>query len=245
MEPELKEKLTALRLNGLLNRWDEILKTAEKGSFSYTRLLKTIVDEEYDLRQEAGRKYRIQRARIPEKYVIETYPFSRQPQLDKKMIVNLYDAFDYMTQHQNVLFLGSPGVGKTGLATSFLTHAMDRGYHGRFIDFSDLMNEVYSSVADHSQEKILKKYADVDCLLIDELGYVEVEPVQVGLFFKLMNRRYRKKTTLITSNLGFQEWNSFFKNDQLTVALIDRFTESCHIVNFKKCQSLRQNRHQS
>ena len=75
--------------------------------------------------------------------------------------------------------------------------------------------------------------------LIDEIGYVEVEPVQVGLFFTLMHERHRKKPTLITSNLGFAEWGSFLKNDHLTAALIDRLTENSHVINMKGCKTLR------
>jgi len=78
---------------------------------------------------------------------------------------------------------------------------------------------------------LIKTFSNYDCLLIDELGYVELEPVQVGLFFTLMQKRHKKKTTLITSNLGFEQWVSFLKNDHLTAALIDRLTEVSHIVN--------------
>jgi DNA replication protein DnaC len=76
-------------------------------------------------------------------------------------------------------------------------------------------------------------------LLIDEIGYVEVEPVQVGLFFTLMQQRHKKKSTLITSNLGFAEWGSFLKNTHLTAALIDRLTENSHVFNLKGCRTLR------
>jgi DNA replication protein DnaC len=125
------------------------------------------------------------------------------------------------------------------LATSFLIQAIDRGYNGRFIPFPELIDLLYKSVADHSEEKVLKTFAAYDCLLIDEMGYVELEPVQVGLFFTLMQKRHKKKTSLITSNLGFEQWTSFLKNDHLTAALIDRLTEVSHIVNMKNCVSLR------
>jgi DNA replication protein DnaC len=75
--------------------------------------------------------------------------------------------------------------------------------------------------------------------LIDEVGLVEIDPVQVGLFFTLMHQRHKKKTTLITSNLGFDQWGSFLKNTQLTAALIDRLTENSHVINMKNCVSLR------
>jgi DNA replication protein DnaC len=98
---------------------------------------------------------------------------------------------------------------------------------------------LYQSVADHTEAKILKMFESYDCLLIDELGYVETNPVQVGLFFTLMHRRHKKKSTLITSNLGFDQWGSFLKNNQLTAALIDRLTENSHVINMNNCQSLR------
>ena len=101
------------------------------------------------------------------------------------------------------------------------------------------MAELFRSVADHSEEKVLKRYLSYDCLLADEIGYVEVEPAQGGLFFTLLHRRDRKKPTLITSNLGFSEWRSFLKNDHLTAALIDRLTENSHVINMKHCLSLR------
>ena len=182
---------------------------------------------------------RINRARIPEKFVMETFPFNRQPKLNKKIIVGMYDAFDYMSKYRNIIFIGPTGVGKTGLATAFLNHAINNGYNGLFITFPDLVERLYQSVADHSESKIIKKFVAYDCLLIDELGYVEVEPVQVGLFFTLMHKRHKRKTTLITSNLGFGQWSSFLKNNHLTAALIDRLTENSHVTNMKNCVSLR------
>jgi DNA replication protein DnaC len=86
---------------------------------------------------------------------------------------------------------------------------------------------------------VLKRYLSYDCLVIDEVGYVEVEPAQVGQFFTLMHKRHKKKTTLITSNLGFSEWGSFLHNKHLTAALLDRLTETAHTINMKACNSLR------
>ena len=239
MNEELQEKLKYLRLKGLLTNWDRILEIARKGNFSHSRLLKCIVEEEYKIKRENSRKLRLRQARIPEKFVMETFPFRRQPKLNKKKILSLYDSFDYMTKGRNVIWIGPTGTGKTGLATAFLIQAIDQGYKGRFILFPELIDTLYKSVADHTEEKVIRKFASPDCLLIDELGYVEVEPVQVGLFFTLMHKRHKKKTTLITSNLGFQQWGSFLKNDQLTAALIDRLTENSHIINMKQCVSLR------
>jgi DNA replication protein DnaC len=238
MNEELAGKLRALRLIGLLENWDHYLVMADKGNYSHARLLKHIIDEEYARRMENSRKMRISRAKIPEKYVIETFPFDRQPKLARKKLLNIYDS-DYLENRRNIIWIGPTGTGKTGLATSFLMQAINQGYRGRFIPFPELVELLYQSVADHTEAKLINLFAKYDCLLIDELGYVEVEPVQVGLFFTLMQKRHKQKTTLITSNLGFEKWTSFLKNDQLTAALMDRLTETSHVINMKNCVSLR------
>jgi DNA replication protein DnaC len=239
MNKELVEILKYLRLGGLLAHWDDYLKLAADKGFSHARLLTHVLEEEYRRKRENARQLRLKAARIPEPWVIETFPFERQPKLNQKKIMALYDSLDYLRHHQNLIWMGVTGCGKTGLATSFLIHAIDQGYRGRYVLFADLIGELYAAVADHSETKILKKYLAFDCLLIDEMGYVEVEPVQVGLFFTLMHQRHKQKPTLITSNLGFGQWGSFLKNDNLTAALIDRLTESSHVINLKGCKSLR------
>lgn len=239
MDERLQKILKQLRLWGLLEHWEEWLAEARRGHFSHERLLQFVLEAEYRIQNEHGRLLRRKRAQLPESLEMETFPFTRQPKLDRKRIMSLYDSFDYMTKKQNIVWLGPTGCGKTGLASSFLLQAIDRGYRGYFITFAELIAKLYASLADHSQQKLIRKYASYDCLVIDEVGYVEVEAVQVGLFFTLLQRRHKTRTTLITSNLGFSEWGSFLKNPQLTSALLDRLTETSHVINMKKCRSLR------
>jgi DNA replication protein DnaC len=239
MDEQLQQILKHLRLGGLLAHWDELLAEAHRGRFSHERLLKHVLEAEYRVKVEHARLLRRKRAHIPEMLEIETFPFARQPKLDRKKIMSLYDRFDYMTQQRNIAWLGPTGCGKTGLATGFLLQALDRGYRGYFITFPELVAELYASLADRSEQQVLRKYVRYDCLLIDELGYVEIEPAQVGLFFTLMQKRHKTKTTLITSNLGFSEWGSLLKNNQLTGALLSRLTETSHVINMKNCHSLR------
>lgn len=239
MNEELVKMLKYLRLTDLLANWDRYLKMAAKRRFSHGLLLAYVVQEQYKLRLKNAHELRLNKAQIPERYVIETFPFDRQPKLNKKRILALYDSFEYMRSNRNIIWLGPTGCGKTGLASSFLIHAIDRGHTGRYVTFAELIAELYRSVADHSEEKVIKRYLCYDCLLIDEIGYVEVEPVQVGLFFMLMQKRHKKKSTLITSNLGFSQWGTFLKNDHLTAALIDRLTETSHVINMINCRSIR------
>jgi DNA replication protein DnaC len=239
MNEQLAEKLKYLRLHAMLTHWDDYLRLAAQKRFSHASMLTYVLEEEYRIKKENARTLKLKRARIPEPLVLETFPFNRQPKLNKKKILALYDSPTYLTSSQNIIWLGATGCGKTGLATSFLIHAINQGYSGRYVLFADLISELYRSVADHSTQKTLKEYLSVDCLLIDEIGYVEVEPVQVGLFFTLMQKRHKKKPTLLTSNLGFSDWKSFLKNDHLTAALIDRLTENSHVINMRQCVSLR------
>lgn len=239
MNEDLAAKLKCLRLGGLIAHWDEYLQVAAKKGLSHGGLLSYVLEEEYRIKRENARKLRLKRACIPETFVIETYPFQRQPKLNKKMIMALYESFECVKSSRNIIWLGPTGVGKSGLATSFLTHAIDQGCTGRYVLFAELVAELYRSVGGHTEETVLKRYISYDCLFIDEIGFVEVEPVQVGLFFTLMQRRHKKKPTLITSNLGFSAWGSFLKNDHLTAALVDRLTEDSHVLNMKNCVSLR------
>jgi DNA replication protein DnaC len=239
MDEELIVMLKYLRLGRLLSHWEETLATARKGRYSSERLLKYVLEEEYRAKRENARLLRRQRANIPEMLEIETFPFTRQRKLDRQKVMSLYDSFDYMLKQRNVVWLGPTGCGKSGLATAFLLQAIDRGHRGYFVTFPQLIHELFQSLADRSDQQVLKRYFSYDCLVIDEVGYVEVEPAQVGQFFTLMHKRHKKKTTLVTSNLGFSEWGSFLHNRHLTAALIDRLTENSYVINMKNCKSLR------
>ena len=239
MDEQLATMLKYLRLGRLLAQWDETMAMARRKRFSAERLVKYVIQEEYHAKCENARVVRRKRANIPELLEMETFPFRRQPKLNRKKVMSLYDSFDYVVKNQNVVWLGPTGVGKTGLATAFLLQAIDRGYRGYFTTFPELIAELFASLADRSEQKVLRRYASYECLVVDEVGYVEVEPAHIGLFFTLMQKRHKRKSTLITTNLGFSEWGSFLQNKHLTAALIDRLTENTHGINMKNCKSLR------
>ena len=240
MDKELEEKLRSLRLPDLLANWDEIMASAKTKNPSYPGFLKSIIDKEYAVKKERARLLRLKRAQIEDPFVIETYPFDRQPNLSKKKILDLFDSGTYLSKKQNLVFVGPTGTGKTGISTSLLIHAINSGHTGRFVTFPDLLHELYGSVADHSEKKVLKRFMKYECLLVDEMGYVDVDPNQAGLFFTLMKYRHKRSTTMITTQLGFKEWTSFLKNHHMTAALIDRLTENCQVINMGKCASIRE-----
>jgi DNA replication protein DnaC len=234
MNETLAQQLKFLRLSGLLARWDELLNTAAQSNLSHARLLTRVIEEEYRLKCEQARQQRLKLAKIPEPWVMDTFPFERQPKLNKKKILALYDSMAFLRDKQNIIWLGGTGCGKTGLATSFLIQAIHQGARGRYVLFTDLLHELH-----RSQNQVIRRYVKYDLLLIDEIGYAEAEPSQVGLFFTLLQKRHKQRSTLITSNLGFSEWTSFLKNPHLTAALIDRLTEASHVFNLRECVTLR------
>jgi DNA replication protein DnaC len=239
VEQTIQTYLKYLQLPNLHQRYNEYLKDAATRKCSYQHLLTTIVTDEYHALVEKRRAARIKAAGIPELLVMETFPFQRQPQLRKKLVMELYDSMRFISECQVLLFIGPTGCGKTGLATSYLAHALNTEYRGRFIDFKDLLRQLYASVADHSEKRTLKRFAAIDCLLVDEVGYASLDKTQAGLFFDLMKLRHRKRCTIITSQLGFDEWGSFINDRHLTAAILDRITENCTVFNMSKCLSIR------
>ena len=239
MNDTLKRQLNFLGLHVLSCTWDTVLKEAIKTKPSYHAFLESVFEKEYSAKTEKARLARIKRARIPEAFVIETFPFNRQPKLDKRIVRETYDSMSFMTDKQDLVFIGPTGCGKTGLAASFLIQAINKGYRGLFMDCEDLINKLYQSRGDHTEERLMKKLGSIDVLLIDELGYMSYDREKASLFFNLMRRRMRKTTTIITTQLGFDEWNNFLHDHHITAALLDRITTACTVFNMKDCISLR------
>src|SRR5579862_5080799 len=115
MNETLAQQLKYLRLTGLLSRWDEHLKAAAQSNLSHARFLTHVIEEEYRLKCEQALQQRLKLAKIPEKLVMDTFPFDRQPKLSKKKILALYDSMAFLRDKQNIIWLGGTGCGKTGL----------------------------------------------------------------------------------------------------------------------------------
>jgi DNA replication protein DnaC len=237
MDDIIKEQLKYLRLPVLQDTWESEINEATKKNKPYGQFLKEILQAEVSNKLGRAKLQRQRKAKIPDNFEMEKYPFNLQPKLNKKQIVEIYDSKSYLKNQQNIALIGPTGVGKTGLAISFLNNAIDNGFDGRFILFSDLISELYQSIADSTTAKVLKKFTSLDCLVIDELGYIEIDnQAQAGLLFKLI--RGRKKSTIITSNLGFDEWEMFLKNANLAAALLNKFTANCNFINMLQCKSI-------
>jgi len=122
---------------------------------------------------------------------------------------------------------GAPGTGKTGIAIGLLREACLNGYHARFYNAQDLFDELYASLADRSTTRLLSQLARMRPLLIDELGYLTLKPEQSNAFFRLMDQRYGRVSTIITSNLETEQWYELFDKKPLVDALLDRLQHHC------------------
>ena len=171
MDETIKSQLQFLGLKTTLQNWDDIFREAKKKQPSYHRFFTNILEKEYNEKKERARLARLKKANIPELFVMETFPFSKQPLLKKKLVMELYDSMRFITESQELVFIGPTGCGKTGLATSFLIHAINQGYSGYFIEFSKLIEQLRQSKADYTQFKVLKRLQSWEILLIDEFGY--------------------------------------------------------------------------
>ena len=165
----------------------------------------------------------------PECWTIESFPFRLQKGVNRRQI-NTFAGLDFVPKAENLVFIGPTGVGKTGLATGLLLKALQNGYRALFIKAQDLFDEMYASLADRSTRTLLNQLARVDVLCVDEMGYLTIKPEQANIFFKLMEERYTRKPTIITTNLAYDEWHQFLGNRSMVEALLSRLRHRCHTV---------------
>jgi DNA replication protein DnaC len=229
MIDEIDQLLKSLHLGRIREIYDAELAEAEKKDLSYSEFTARLLRAQWHHRQESALAWRIDRARLPEKWTLETFPFKRQPGVSLKQM-RAFAELEFIGKAENIVFIGPTGVGKSGLASSLLLKAIQSGHRGLFIRAQDLFDEMYASLADRSSRKLLDRLTRVDVLLVDEMGYLNLRPEQTNIFFKLMEERYRKKATIITTNLDYEEWHNFLGNKALCEALLSRLRHQCHTV---------------
>lgn len=230
MRKKIHQLLIDLRLKGIQNVLDTELDAAEKKGTAIEKVLYRMLCEEFASRQQRSMHYRIHHAKIPWDFTLKTFPFNKQPGVKKSQIMSLA-GLSFIERAENIVFIGSPGTGKSGLAIGLLRQALINGYRGRFYNAQDLLDELYASLADRSTPKLIKRLCNYPVLLIDELGYLTLNSEQVNAFFKLMGERYGKTSTIITTNLDYPDWYGLFKRKTLVDALLDRLKHRCITIN--------------
>jgi DNA replication protein DnaC len=226
MNQKLHQLLIQLRLKGMAGALDHEIQRAEKEASPVSEVLNRLLTEEQAYRQDQSLISRLKRARIPWDWTLKTFPFDKQPGVSKAQIQELA-GLAFVERKENLVLIGNPGTGKSGLAIGLLRQALLSGYRGRFYHAQDLLDELYASLADRSSARLIRRLCRYDLLLIDELGYLTLKPEQVNAFFKLMGERYGKKSTILTSNLDYPEWYDLFQRKTLVDALLDRLKHYC------------------
>jgi DNA replication protein DnaC len=226
---ELDQLLKNLHLKRILEIYPEQLRAAEKEDVSYSEFLTCLLRAQWHHRQETALAWRIRQAKLPEQWSLSSFPFARQPGVNRKQIHTLAE-LDFISKAENIILIGKTGVGKTGLASALLLKALENGYRCQFIRAQDLFDELYASLADRSSRRLLNRLARLDVLLIDELSYVNLKPEQSNILFKLMEERYHRHASIITTNLEYEEWRNFLGNPAMVDALLSRIRHYCHTI---------------
>ena len=233
MDDELDQLLQSLKLPRIREVLDERLAAATAEGPAYVEFVRRLLREEHHAQQIRFLEYRIQRAELPERWPLETFPWERQPGVQRAVIEQLA-TLDFVGQATNLVFIGPTGVGKTGLASGILLKALFAGRRGQFIQAQDLFNDMFRSLADHSSRRLLDRLIRLEVLLIDEFGYLNLRPEQSNIFFKLMEERYtRRLCTIITTNLEYEEWYAFLGQKNMVSALLDRLRHRCTTVRIE------------
>jgi DNA replication protein DnaC len=226
---ELEQLLKNLRLRKILEILPAQIELANQQQITYDEFLVRLVRPQYHARQEQSMAWRIKRAGLPETWTLESFPFAKQPGINRRQIRTLAE-LEFIPKAENLVFIGPTGVGKTGLATGILLKALQNGYRGQFVRAQDLFDEMYASLADRSSRQLINRLARLDVLLIDEMGYLNLKPEQTNIFFKLMEERYNRRATIITTNLDYDEWQQFLGNRPMVEALLSRLRHHCQTI---------------
>lgn len=229
MTDEIAQLLKTLRLSRVADILDDELKNADQEHLSYQELLVRLLRAQWHHQQQSALGWRIAQAKLPEKWSLESFPWKKQPGISQRQM-RAFAELDFVPKAENIVFVGPTGVGKTGLASSLLLKALQNGYRGLFLRAQDLFDEMYASLADRSSRKLIHRLARLDVLVIDEMGYLNLRPEQTNIFFKLMEERYRRRATILTTNLDYEEWHHFLGNKALVDALLSRLRHQCHTV---------------
>jgi len=231
-DDDLDQLLKGLKLRKIRDLLPAHLERAEKEGPSYAEFLRRLLRAEYQSQQMRFLGHRIKRAKLPEAWALESFPWDRQPSVKRPVIEQLAH-LDFLARAGNLVFIGDTGVGKTGLSIGILLKALEAGHRGLFIKAQDLFDEMYTSLADHSSRKLLDRLSRIELLVIDEMGYLNLRPEQSNIFFKLMEERYGRKSTIITTNLDYEDWYDFLGKKEMVGALLDRLRHRCTTVRIE------------
>lgn len=228
-ETSLQTKLRRLRLSHMADAVEAQNDASLRQKDSYLEFLTALVDGELAARDNKRLNKRIKAARFPVIKTLEDFDFNFQPKLDAKLVKSLASC-DFVAKRQNAILVGQCGTGKTHLAIALGMKAIERGYDVRFTTIQDLSAAVRASLADHSTERLIRQFIDPDLVILDELGFAQLDQTMADAFYRIIASRYERASVIVTSNKSFESWAEVFPDTVIAGAVLDRLVHHAHLV---------------
>lgn len=218
-----------LRLPTIRDRYAEIATAAQREHMSYLGFLAELVIAECDDRTQRRAQRRIRDAGFPRPKRLEEFTFDANPAINPAAIGHLASC-DWVKQGHPLCLIGDSGTGKTHLLIALGTLAAEAGYRVRYTLASKLVNELVEAADDKHLTKLINYYGRVDLLLVDELGYLQLDRRGAELLFQVLTEREERSAIAIASNEPFSAWTKTFTDPRLCAAIVDRLTFSGQII---------------
>lgn len=219
-----------IKLPYTLSHFKEEISEANANNKTYDEFLYDLLEKEYDLRKENGRKNRIRNAKFPYKKYIEDLIIEDLPE-DARSKIKVFSSLEFIETGQNIILAGNPGTGKTHMAIGLGIKACNAGYKVLFTTIPLLVNQLKESRSEKTLRSFERRFEKYDLIIADELGYISFDKEASELLFTYLSLRAGRKSTIITTNLSFERWDEIFKDPVMTAAMIDRLTHKSYIVN--------------
>jgi DNA replication protein DnaC len=225
----LAHHLKALKLATFLREYDKLARQCAAGGVDHPRYLLRLAELELIDRERRTVERRIKEARFPTVKSLDSFDFTAIPSLNKTLVLELARS-EYVARRENVIALGNSGTGKSHIALGLGLAACQKGLSVGFTTAASLVHQLLEARDEKRLLRLQRQLAGNKLLIIDELGYVPLSPSGAELLFEVFSQRYERGSTIVTSNLPFDEWTSVFASERLTGALLDRLTHHVHIL---------------
>lgn len=177
-------------------------------------------------------KHSVNMAGFPKIKSLSEFEFDYQPSISQQQIYDL-NSLRFIEKQENIVFYGNSGVGKTHLATAIGVTAAQNRQSTYFIKCSDLMNTLRKAQLEGRLPERLKKFSGYKLLIIDELGYLPISKEDSKLFFQLIDKRYERNSTIVTTNINFSQWDEIFGDTMIAGAIVDRLLHHSTVITIK------------
>ncbi len=218
----LEQQMDYLKLHYMAENYDKTVQQALKEKWSHIDCISSLVAGEAAARWDRSTQRRVTMARFPVIKTVEQFKWSWPTNIDRLGIQNLFH-LKFIANKENIIFIGSVGVGKSHLATALGYAACLKGHSVLFTTAIDVINAMSAAKTAGRLKTELKRYLRPEILILDELGYLPIDKHGANLLFQVISHRYERGSMIITSNRAYKHWMKIFDNDAtLTSAILDR-----------------------